>query len=70
MPVRPDDLIVARIYSYRAEAELACSMLEANGVEAMIEADDCGGQRPLLGASVGVRLLVRQADEKKARSLL
>lgn len=68
--MRPNDLIVARIYSYRAEAELACSMLEANGVEAMIEADDCGGQRPLLGASIGVRLMVRRSDESRAKKLL
>ena len=65
-----DDLVVAQIYSFRAEAELARSALEANGVEAMIEADDCGGQRPLLGASLGVRLLVRRSDERKAKSFL
>jgi len=65
-----DDLVVAQIYSYRAEAELARSALEANGIEAMIEADDCGGQRPLLGANLGVRLLVRRADERKAKSFL
>jgi len=64
------DLVVAQIYSYRAEAELARSALEANGIEAMVEADDCGGQRPLLGANLGVRLLVRRADERKAKSFL
>ncbi len=58
-----DDLVVAQVYSFRAEAELARSALEANGIEAMVEADDCGGQRPLLGAIIGVRLLVRRADE-------
>ena len=66
----PDELVVAQIYSYRAEAELARSALEANGIEAMVEADDCGGQRPLLGANLGVRLLVRRADERKAKSFL
>ena len=65
-----DDLVVAQTYSYRAEAELARSALEANGIEAMVEADDCGGQRPLLGANLGVRLLVRRADERKAKSFL
>ena len=66
----PNELVVAQIYSYRAEAELARSALEANGIEAMVEADDCGGQRPLLGANLGVRLLVRRADERKAKSFL
>ena len=65
-----DDLVVAQIYSYRAEAELARSALETNGIEAMIEADDCGGQRPLLGANLGGRLVVRRADERKAKSFL
>jgi putative signal transducing protein len=65
-----DDLVVAQIYSFRVEAELARSALEANGIEAMIEADDCGGQRPLLGANLGVRLLVRRADKSKAKSFL
>jgi imidazoleglycerol phosphate synthase glutamine amidotransferase subunit HisH len=67
---RADDLIVARVYSYRHEAELGRSMLEAEGIEAMIAADDCGGQRPLLGANTGVKLLVRRSDEPQARKLL
>ena len=64
------DLVVARVYSFRHEAELARGMLEAEGVEAVIAADDCGGQRPLLGASAGIRLLVRRSDVQKARRLL
>jgi len=65
-----DDLAVARIYSYRHEAELARSALEAQGIEAMVEADDCGGQRPLMGANVGVKVLVRRSDENKAKHIL
>lgn len=65
-----DDLVAVRVYSYRHEAELARSALEADGIEAMVEADDCGGQRPLMGANVGVKLLVRRSDESKAKSVL
>lgn len=65
-----DDLTIARIYSYRVEAELARSALQACGIEAMVEADDCGGQRPLMGANFGVRLMVRRSDETKAKSVL
>ncbi|HKF52829.1 MAG TPA: hypothetical protein VKB26_10995 [Candidatus Acidoferrales bacterium] len=65
------DLAVARIYSYRHEAELARSALEAQGIEAMVEADDCGGQRPLMGATTGgVKLLVRRSDEGRAKHIL
>lgn len=65
-----DDLMVARIYSYRVEAELARSALEAHGIEAMIEADDCGGQRPLMGANVGVKLMIRRSDISEAMKVL
>ncbi len=66
-----EELVVARIFTFRHEAEIARGMLEAEGIEAVIAADDCGGQRPLMGAaSGGARLLVRRADEKKAKNLL
>jgi hypothetical protein len=67
---RSEDLVVVRTYSYRPEAELALSALEANGIGAMVEADDCGGQRPLLGANIGVKLLVRRPDIDRASELL
>jgi hypothetical protein len=65
-----EDLVVARIFGYRHEAELARGMLEAGGVAATIAGDDCGGQRPLMGASAGIRLLVRRSDEVEAKKLL
>ncbi|HKF51038.1 MAG TPA: hypothetical protein VKB26_01895 [Candidatus Acidoferrales bacterium] len=66
-----DDLAVARIYSFRHEAELARSALEARGIEAIVDADDCGGQRPLMGATTGgVKLLVRRSDEGRAKQIL
>lgn len=65
-----EDLVVVRQYSYRHEAEMGRTMLEANGVDAMIVADDCGGQRPLVGANIGVKLVVRRRDEHKATMLL
>lgn len=64
------DLIVAHVFAYRHEADLARGMLEAEGIEALVEADDCGGQRPLMGAATGVRLLVRRADAHRAQKLL
>lgn len=65
-----DELIVAHVYLFRHEAELARGMLEADGIEAAVVADDCGGQRPLLGAIGGVRLLIHRRDAEKARKLL
>lgn len=56
-----DELVVAHVFAYRPEAELARGMLEAGGIEAMIEADDCCGQWPLMGASMGASAAVRLA---------
>src|SRR5215471_10647085 len=63
-------LVLVRTYAYRHEAELARSILEANSVQAIISADDFGGVHPMLGAAWGVKLLVRQSDERKAKKLL
>ncbi|HEV2224844.1 MAG TPA: hypothetical protein VGS15_06965 [Candidatus Acidoferrales bacterium] len=65
-----EDLVVARTYSYRHEAEIGRTMLEANGVDAMIVADDFGGMQPAVGADTGVKLLVKREDEDAAKKLL
>jgi hypothetical protein len=66
-----DDLVVVHTYTYRHEAELGRSILEANSVQAIISADDFGGLQPMLGAGTGgVRLLVRRSDEHKATKVL
>ena len=63
-----DALVVVRTYAYRHEAELARSVLEANSIQAIINADDFGGVHPM--SVWGVRLLVRQSDERQAKKLL
>ena len=65
-----EDVVVARTYSYRHEAEIGRSMLEANGVDAMIVADDLGGMQPALGADTRVKLCVKREDEDAAKKLL
>lgn len=66
-----EEFVVARVFTFRHEAEIARGMLEADGIEVVIAADDCGGLRPFLGAaSGGARLLIRRSDVQKANSLL
>ena len=55
--------------SSRIEAELIVGMLRSNGVEAILSADDAGGQQPPLQIA-GVRVLVTPSDEALARQLL
>jgi hypothetical protein len=66
----PDhELVVVRTFLNNIEAEIAHSVLEAAGVEALIRSDDCGGIRPSLWLS-GVALLVREDDVARAKELL
>ena len=47
------------------EADLACSFLASQGIDAMVSSDNCGGLRPELGFATNSRVLVpgHQADE-------
>jgi len=42
-----DDAIVLETFSNRIEAELAAGLLESEGIEAIVMADDAGGHRAL-----------------------
>lgn len=64
------DIVVLREYSLEAEANLAASVLEANGVPARVAADTAGGAFPSLALVFPIRLLVRRADLALARELL
>ena len=60
------------IGTYPAEtlAELAKMRLEAEGVEAFIEKDDCGGMMPFFQSVNGVRLTVSESDAEAASRIL
>ena len=62
------DVPVAVVPS-RIEAELILGMLRSNGLNAVLSADDAGGQEPPLQIQ-GVRVLVARSDEALARRLL
>ena len=64
------DLVAVAQFSSHIEADLARSALEAAGIEAMISADDAGGQRPHMAFSQGVLVMVREEDEAAAREVL
>ena len=65
-----DDAIVLETFPNRIAAELAAGLLESEGVEAMVAADDAGGTYPMLQFIRGVRLLVYREDEARAREIL
>ena len=64
-----ENFVVFKTYLNRPEAELAHSVLDANGIEAFISSDDAGGVRPELAFFRGVRVSVHQGDLQKAEEL-
>jgi predicted Fe-Mo cluster-binding NifX family protein len=65
-----DDAVVLETFSSRMEAEMAAGLLEAEGIDTLIMADDAGGAYPMLQFVRGVRLLVFKEDEARAREIL
>ena len=68
--VTQDDVVVVDKFSSRMEAEMAAGILEAEGIYALVTADDAGGTYPPLQYLRGVRLIVAPEDERRAREIL
>jgi hypothetical protein len=65
-----DDAVVLETFPNRMIAEMAAGLLESEGIEAMVLADDAGGAYPMLQFIRGVRLLVAPEDRYRAREIL
>ncbi|MFZ5624661.1 MAG: putative signal transducing protein [Gemmatimonadota bacterium] len=65
-----NDTVVIRRFISELDAELARSVLEANGIPAVILRDDAGGMLPSLPYQSQSRLEVRTEDAEEARALL
>jgi len=67
-----NEMKVVGTYSSRYEAEMARGLLQEQGIQSIISADDCGGQ--LMGLSPilknGVKLMVGGEDRAKAFEIL
>lgn len=62
------ETVCIKTYPNRMEADWAKSFLDANGISAMVAADDAGGMYPNFGAGVGLFVLEEHVDQ--ARNLL
>lgn len=58
------------VYFYRHEAELARSVLEAEGIICAITCDDAGGYSVSIQFTNGVHLWVAEEDLSRAKALL
>ena len=72
MSSEPDteEFITVHTFTNEPEAYLAKGALEAFGIDCMIMRDDCGGQRPHLALTNGLRLVVRAEDAERAAEVL
>lgn len=69
--MRHSNLVVVQSFGTRAEADIALSILESSGIEAMIQADTAGGMRQHLAWSgLGFRVVVCEEDVAMARDVL
>jgi hypothetical protein len=65
-----DDAVVLQTFYNRIEAEMAQGILEAEGIETVIMADDAGGTYPMLQFLRGVKLMVAAEDKHRAQEIL
>ena len=65
-----DGWIILQTFSSELEAQAACSLLEARGLQALVEGDNCGGMRPHFDYTSGVKLLVPEEDAVQAQELI
>ena len=65
-----DEAVVLETFYNRIEAEIAAGLLESEGIETMVMADDAGGTYPMLQFIRGVKLMVAPEDKARAREIL
>jgi hypothetical protein len=67
----PSKIVLVQAFGSQGEADIAKSVLESAGIEAVIQADRCGGMRDHLAWSgFGFKLLVREQDAAAAHEIL
>jgi hypothetical protein len=65
-----DEAVALRTYASEVEASLAASRLGSEGIDVLIQKDDCGGAYPALQMTRGVKLLVKPEDLEQAETIL
>lgn len=62
--------VVLQTYLTTELAEVDRAVLEGNGIEVVVQADDVGGMMPGIASFGGARLRVRREDAERALELL
>lgn len=65
-----DNIVQLMRYPSEMDAIFVRTMLQSEGIEAMIIKDDAGGMEPQFQLTQGVRVMVRAEDLERARELI
>jgi hypothetical protein len=63
-------LFVIRTFARDLDARIAEAVLEANGIESIVIADNAAGMMPYLDALHPIRIAVKEADVEDALELI
>jgi hypothetical protein len=63
-------LVTLHSFNSEFEAELAKAELESAGIQCYLSGDDCGGLRPAMSFTNGIKLIVRADDAARAAEIL
>ena len=66
----PDASVVVGTFPNRETAEAIVSLLASEGVDAVLQSDDAGGELPNLDLGRGIRVYVQEEDAEFAKGLL
>ena len=64
------ELVTIRSFDSEVEAELAKTKLESAGIKSFLSGDDCGGLRPAMTFTNGIKLVVRADRATRAEEIL
>jgi Putative prokaryotic signal transducing protein len=65
-----DEVVTIKVFNNEVDARMAQEVLQQVGVSAFVFKDDGGGMEPHLQRTLGVRLVVSQADSERAHQML
>ena len=65
-----DEFAEVKSFRNRFEAGMAEALLKEQGLNVLVQSDDCGGIRPDLAFTRGIRILVRKIDLSRAQEIL
>jgi hypothetical protein len=63
-----DELVSLGTYGHYESAQIAAALLESNGFDCFMNADDCGGMMTIFGS--GIKLFVRPTEIEEAKRIL